>query len=98
MHTNIIVMVWVRCHKNFYSCVQIFYVKSDSNEDIHLAHVEPKIKSPEPLYDPHTAIVYQPMHNGQWPEQVQPTPKQISYIGIIYELWKINTALPKPKT
>ena len=30
-------------------CHWIFNMKSDSNEDIHLAHIEPKIRSLEPL-------------------------------------------------
>ena len=31
------------------SCHWIFNMKSDSNGDIHLAHIEPKIRSLEPL-------------------------------------------------
>ena len=33
----------------FFSSVQIFNHKSNSNEDIHLVHIEPKIRSLEPL-------------------------------------------------
>ena len=36
-------------------------MKSDSNGDIHLAHIEPKIRPPEPLTDQRIAIVFQPM-------------------------------------
>ena len=49
-----------RCHKVFYRCVPIFNYKSDSNEDIPLAYLEPKIRPPEPLTDPRAAIVFQP--------------------------------------
>ena len=38
----------------------IFNYKSDSNEDIPLAHIEPKIRPPEPITDPRAAIVFQP--------------------------------------
>ena len=38
-----------RCRKKFYTCVPIFNHKSNSNEDIHLVHIEPKIRSLEPL-------------------------------------------------
>ena len=50
-----------RCHKKFYTCLQIFNHNPESNEDINLAHIVPKIKPPEPLNDPHAAIVFQPM-------------------------------------
>ena len=53
--------IYTRCHKIFYRCVQIFNYKSDSNEDIPLAHFEQKIRPPEPLTDPRAAIVFQPM-------------------------------------
>ena len=36
-------------------------MKSDSNGDIHLAHIGPKIGPPEPLTDQQIAIVFQPM-------------------------------------
>ena len=51
----------IRYPKKFYSCVQIFNMKSDSNGDIHLAHIEPKIRPPEPPSDQRIAIVFQPM-------------------------------------
>ena len=35
-------------------------MKSDSNGDIHLAHIEPKIRSLEPLTYQRIAIVFQP--------------------------------------
>ena len=52
--------IWPRCRKKFYTCVPIFNHKSNSNEDIHLAHIEPKIRSLEPLTDERIAIVFQP--------------------------------------
>ena len=55
---NFEMIMITRCHKNFYSCVQIFNIKSNSIEDIHLAHIEPKIKPPEPLDDPHTTDLF----------------------------------------
>ena len=39
---------------------RIFNMKSDSNGDIHLAHIEPKIRSLEPLTYQRIAIVFQP--------------------------------------
>ena len=35
-------------------------MKSDSNGDIHLAHIGPKIGPPEPLTGQRIAIVFQP--------------------------------------
>ena len=52
---------YLRNPKKFYTCVQIFNMKLDSNGDIYLAHIEPKIRPPEPLTDQRTAIVFQPM-------------------------------------
>ena len=48
----------IRCCKKFFTCVQIFNHKSDSHEDIHLAHIGPKIRPPEPLTDQRIAIVF----------------------------------------
>ena len=50
-----------RCHKKFYTCLQIFYYNPESKEDIHLAHIELPITSPKTLTDPRAAIVFQPM-------------------------------------
>ena len=50
-----------RCHKTFYTCLQIFYYNPESKEDIHLAHIELPITSPKTLTDPRAAIVFQPM-------------------------------------
>ena len=35
-------------------CCQNCFYNPESNEDIHLAHIEPPIGSPEPIADPHT--------------------------------------------
>ena len=40
------------------SCLQIFNYNPESNEDIHLAHIEPKIIPPEPLEDPHATDLF----------------------------------------
>ena len=63
--TNILkFMYYIRCNKKFYTCLQIFYYNPESNEDIHLAHIEPQTRHTKPLNDPYTAIVFQPMANG----------------------------------
>ena len=49
-----------RCHKKFYTCLQICYYNPESKEDIYLAHIELPITSPQPLTDPRAAIVFQP--------------------------------------
>ena len=55
---------WYQVHilqlevSNFFSSVQIFNHKSNSNEDIHLAHIEPKIRSLEPLTDQRIADLF----------------------------------------
>ena len=36
------------------SCIQIFHYNPESIEDIHLAHIEPKTRTPKPLSDPYT--------------------------------------------
>ena len=51
----------IRCSKNFYIWFEIFNHKSNSNEDIHLAHIEPLITSVDPLTDHRATIVFQPM-------------------------------------
>ena len=53
--------VLIRCSKNFYIWFEIFNHKSNSNEDIHLAHIEPLITSVDPLTDHRATIVFQPM-------------------------------------
>ena len=58
---SLLLDMYVRYPKKNFTCVQIFNMKSDSNEDIHLAHTEPKIRPPEPLTDQRIAIVFQPM-------------------------------------
>ena len=50
----------VRYPKKIYTYVQIFNMKSDSSGDIHLAHIEKKNKSLEPLTYERIAIVFQP--------------------------------------
>ena len=50
----------IRGHKKFSSSVQIFIYNPESKEDIHLAHIELPITSPQPLTDPRAAIVFQP--------------------------------------
>ena len=52
--------MYIRCHKKFYTCLQIFYYNPESKEDIYLAHIELPITSPQPLTDPRAAIVFQP--------------------------------------
>ena len=52
-------MYWLDVVKNIW--FEIFNHKSNSNEDIHLAHIEPLITSVDPLTDHWATIVFQPM-------------------------------------
>ena len=46
--------------QKFYTCAQIFNHKSNSNEDIHLAHIEPPNRPAKPLTNQRIVIVFQP--------------------------------------
>ena len=52
--------MYIRCHKKISSRGLIFIYNPESKEDIHLAHIELPITSPQPLTDPRAAIVFQP--------------------------------------
>ena len=83
---------YLRCRKNFYTCLQIFNHNPESNEDINLAHIVPKIKPPEPLNDPLAAIVFQPTAWAS-PAHTKTNRWRVDRLGAL-EVWFLAQCVP----
>ena len=88
----VLLLIYIRCRKNFYTCLQIFNHNPESNEDINLAHIVPKIKPPEPLNDPHAAIVFQPTAWAS-PAHTKTNRWRVDRLGAL-EVWFLAQCVP----